>query len=470
MISLKSFLVFIFIGCISLTSFAHPHQYVEVELNYKFSDVGCEEVAVVWGLGLNDSVVIFDIYDKNSDGLLSSQELEPLRLQTSKKMAEIRAFGEFSLDGKKTSLPEAVEPKIFVEDERIFYSFRLPIKIPIISDNTQLKLSYYDKSYFTEIVLSDQLIEFENANSYDISAFVAKDSMIALLDGSINPYFVQLTVSRAVPGKTGAVEVRQEEDRSFGQLRKDIEKQLMDKFLALKRNFKESGSLKWYFIFAVIAFLYGLLHAAGPGHGKAVVSSYLLSGNYKLRSGIMLSFLIAWMHAVSGVVFVLVLRSVLTLTIQSDRQSVYQWTTAVSFSFVFGLGLFMLVHAVREWRGREKVSREDKLLEENPRSPLKVAVLLGLVPCPATVTVMTFALAMKAPVLGITMVVAQALGMGVTIAMLSSVIIGSRTALKKISCRWVASFEVITELFASLLIIIFSAIFLLSTLKQLGII
>ena len=47
----------------------------------------------------------------------------------------------------------------------------------------------------------------------------------------------------------------------------------------------------WELIWSLIgvSFLYGVFHAAGPGHGKAIVSSYLLSHRQTLRRGVALA-------------------------------------------------------------------------------------------------------------------------------------------------------------------------------------
>ena len=61
--------------------------------------------------------------------------------------------------------------------------------------------------------------------------------------------------------------------------------QLMTDALKLIRS-GEGGA--W--LLAGLSFSYGILHAAGPGHGKAVISSYMLANEVQLRRGILLSF------------------------------------------------------------------------------------------------------------------------------------------------------------------------------------
>jgi nickel/cobalt exporter len=53
-----------------------------------------------------------------------------------------------------------------------------------------------------------------------------------------------------------------------------------------------------------LSFLYGVFHAAGPGHGKAVISSYMIANEVALRRGVLLSFLSSFLQAVTAIVVV----------------------------------------------------------------------------------------------------------------------------------------------------------------------
>jgi nickel/cobalt exporter len=68
------------------------------------------------------------------------------------------------------------------------------------------------------------------------------------------------------------------------------------------RAAKSDGSAVWTLL--VISFAYGIFHAAGPGHGKAVISSYLVANEETARRGIVLSFASALMQSLVAVAIV----------------------------------------------------------------------------------------------------------------------------------------------------------------------
>jgi nickel/cobalt transporter (NicO) family protein len=78
------------------------------------------------------------------------------------------------------------------------------------------------------------------------------------------------------------------------------------------RAAKSDGSAVWTLL--AISFAYGIFHAAGPGHGKAVISSYLVANQETARRGIALSFASALMQSLVAVAIVAVCAGLLNAT------------------------------------------------------------------------------------------------------------------------------------------------------------
>ncbi|AOF89977.1 nickel/cobalt transporter [Sinorhizobium sp. RAC02] len=53
-----------------------------------------------------------------------------------------------------------------------------------------------------------------------------------------------------------------------------------------------------------LSFGYGVFHAAGPGHGKAVISSYMLANEVELKRGVLLSFLSSILQGIVAILLV----------------------------------------------------------------------------------------------------------------------------------------------------------------------
>ena len=81
------------------------------------------------------------------------------------------------------------------------------------------------------------------------------------------------------------------------------------------RAAKSDGSAVWTLL--GISFAYGIFHAAGPGHGKAVISSYLVANEETARRGIVLSFASALLQALVAMALVAVLAWLLNATAKS---------------------------------------------------------------------------------------------------------------------------------------------------------
>ena len=68
------------------------------------------------------------------------------------------------------------------------------------------------------------------------------------------------------------------------------------------RAAKQSGAAAWGL--AGLSLAYGIFHAAGPGHGKMVIASYMLANERALRRGLVIAFGAALLQGFSAVAIV----------------------------------------------------------------------------------------------------------------------------------------------------------------------
>jgi ABC-type nickel/cobalt efflux system permease component RcnA len=97
---------------------------------------------------------------------------------------------------------------------------------------------------------------------------------------------------------------------------------------------------------ALIAFAYGVLHAAGPGHGKAVISAWLLATESELRRGVLIAFMASVMQALTAI-FVVSALLYLVASAASAVRDVGSVLESASFAMIAGVGLYLIWTALR---------------------------------------------------------------------------------------------------------------------------
>jgi nickel/cobalt exporter len=120
------------------------------------------------------------------------------------------------------------------------------------------------------------------------------------------------------------------------------------------RAAKQNGSAFWGL--AAISFAYGVFHAAGPGHGKAVIASYMLANERALRRGLLISLLAALLQGMVAVVLIGILAIIFHATARAMNDAAAHIDIA-SFAGIACLGLWLVfskgsafVAAWRQWR------------------------------------------------------------------------------------------------------------------------
>ncbi len=203
-----------------------------------------------------------------------------------------------------------------------------------------------------------------------------------------------------------------------------------------------------------LSFFYGILHALGPGHGKAVVTSYLLAGERKLRRGIGLAFLSAAMQAVTAIVLVGALAMIAGLSTRATMNTV-PYVEKASFAMVAMLGLWMIWRALRGGfghahghSGHDDFEYEEHAYDErhdhhghghshtlapdqldrttSRRESIALVLSVGLRPCSGAILVLLFTAALGAFWIGVVGTLAMALGTAITVSGLGFLTVASR--------------------------------------------
>lgn len=200
---------------------------------------------------------------------------------------------------------------------------------------------------------------------------------------------------------------------------------------------------------AAVAFGYGVFHAAGPGHGKAVIASYMLANEKALRRGIVLAAFAALLQAVVAIAIVGIAALALGATAQKMTAATHAVETA-SYLCITALGLWLvwrkgagLVAALRAPPlavasrfscddGAESglhgpdcphcVAPDPRLLgaDFSWRQGVATVVTAGLRPCSGALLVLVFAAAQRAFPIGVWAVFAMAAGTALTTAALAA--------------------------------------------------
>jgi nickel/cobalt transporter (NicO) family protein len=230
------------------------------------------------------------------------------------------------------------------------------------------------------------------------------------------------------------------------------------------RAAKADGSAAWTLM--GISFAYGIFHAAGPGHGKAVISSYLVANNETWRRGIALSFASAILQAITAIAIVGIAAVLLGATAHVMGNTV-RVIEMVSYALIVLIGLRLLWvkgraflrmlrppshdhydhahgHAHAHGHSHGHAHEHDHSDEAHAwghahapepselkgphwlRRGLAAIVAVGLRPCSGAIIVLVFALAQGLFWIGVASTFVMGLGTAITVAGVATLAVAAR--------------------------------------------
>ncbi len=177
------------------------------------------------------------------------------------------------------------------------------------------------------------------------------------------------------------------------------------------------------------SFLYGVVHAVGPGHGKLVVGSYFLTRRARVLQGIAMSATAALVQALAAIVLVAVLAALFATSSAAifSRAGELEMT---SYAAIVAVGLWMLLGALRGAHRHDLAIASDGISSRNEWTRLlAAAAAVGLRPCSGAILVLLFCLANGMLAIGVLAAFAIALGVAITVSLVSLTSLGIHRSL-----------------------------------------
>ena len=185
------------------------------------------------------------------------------------------------------------------------------------------------------------------------------------------------------------------------------------------------------------ALFWGAAHALSPGHGKTIVTAYLVGRRGTPRDAAILGLIVTVTHTI-GVFALGIVTLALSQWIVPD--TLYPWLNAVAGISVVAIGAAVLRARLREWL-HERAHRHghahhhhghdhDHTPEPGTgfRGLLAVGISGGALPCPSALVVLLAAISLHRVAFGLVLIVAFSLGLALTITGIGLVAVLARSA------------------------------------------
>ncbi len=233
--------------------------------------------------------------------------------------------------------------------------------------------------------------------------------------------------------------------------------QLRQEISSATRKLKNDHDVNAIFFLAAFSFLYGLIHALGPGHGKNIIMSCLLmEKRASIFKSIIAAALIAFGEMFSAIVVMLAVYFFAIGRLNRFTTSTTSLNMAI-YTVIFAVGCILLLMRVNK-----HIRPRKQHLTSAPKQPKQsylIAVLLGIIPCPGILILLSFMFTLKMFWTGIFLAMIAAFGMAITISCFGLLVV----FLKKQSLKRVAEkqqrlkyVEATMEIVGALMIVVVS--------------
>jgi len=388
----------------------HTHNEIQLDITWKFSKYFSAETLLS--------------YDNDRNGQLDEEEVSNIHSGFIEYLEEDHYVTFLKYISEQESYDEAPhlhlnvsEQKTDFKDDQLIFSYRVKAEV-LPQEGNVCYLSFYDKGGFFKFNINEIKHKIPHENN---STAIVKNSASFLLtksEGGVSEtHKEQLELLEDEPQEL-------KQDGFLGYLSTKMD-EIKASILSLLEEIEITGSIFSYLWLLIFSFVYGMIHAIGPGHGKSLVAAYFLSNNRSVMKAFSIASLIAVVHTFSAFTLTFVIYYILNAYLNEYFTDVESITTKISAIVIILIALYLFYKKIPN-KNTEKPLWSTKNPNEHLSScgcgackststDLGIILSAGIIPCPGTITIFVFAISYGMYTVGFLSAIFMSVGMSVVI-------------------------------------------------------
>lgn len=421
-------------GCLTCDNSAI---YIKTHLDFQTEEQKLQVIRVTWELDPTFSQFVLGDFDVNRNNRFDPQEQKEVYSQLA-PLSEKNFYTAYTLNGTPITFDELLNFEVRFKGGVVLYSFDIP--------------AYLDRGQTIRF-----FGDYQNGEAREDAIFFHLDAAAVTLNGAKAPAVkaaaqehtdrdgwmtttldvVLEPIAQKAPETYKVADITEESNAFTLSMQ-----QMIDRVHTYLVEMQEKPSVGAVLMILLLSLLYGMVHAAGPGHGKMLVASYFVANDHSYVKAVLLGLMIAAVHVFSALLLTMGLYYLIDAVFSRTLQEATRYITMGSGIVIIAIALYLFW---KKWRFYNpdfpNTVFAAKSSSVNPLAPryasqshlsscschsckntqgstdLGVVILAGIVPCPGTVIIFMFAISMGLYLLGFASAMVMSLGMGITIAM-----------------------------------------------------
>lgn len=407
-----------------------PTAHAEIKFNIEKDEI--KTASVVWAFSENFTDLTLQGYDENADKKLSEKEawnIQKALLDYIVPRGYLTSVSYY--DGASETqqiFAKTQSQRVFLDEGRLKFEYALELNLKALNGRVIV----------FEIIDREGFFNFKIAND---ESFKLTENLYLTPNSNLNTVFFEMSEKKPKisnsdkpelsslikPQNDKFSQIDEIDEAKFDALSRTTIKFLDDLKELIKAN-SQSFELSKFALIMLVSFIYGFLHAAGPGHGKLLTTSFFAANGGSYAKAFAFAIKIGVLHVAGALLLVFITMSLLNSFVTSVANSAASVTTKISALIIVIIAIYMLFDKFKSLKPKPhnynfsphspscgcaacKIAQEPV----NTAKEWLTALAASLVPCPGTILVFVLAFSLGSAAIGLLSGAFMALGMSAVI-------------------------------------------------------